>query len=193
MVERLKSSLPFRIVAAYGQSKASNYAAALAFGAFLTMFPLLLGILAIIGFVLHDPATQSRVQSLIVDVFPSDAHAQLLNALHGVKQRAGLMGIISVGGLIWTGTGLFASMEFALTQVFGTKQRDAVRQRVMGFVMMVLFVLAIVVAVAANNAAGLLPGMPVAGFVVGAVVMIALLIAIYRFVPHRTFSLAEVI
>jgi uncharacterized BrkB/YihY/UPF0761 family membrane protein len=32
-----------RVIAAYGQSKASNYAAALAFAAFLAMFPMMLG------------------------------------------------------------------------------------------------------------------------------------------------------
>ncbi len=193
VVDRLKSSMPARLGTAYGQSQASNFGAALAFNAFLTMFPMILGILAVVGLVIRDPATLLKVQRLIVDVFPGDAQPQLLKALEGVKRSAGIMGVVSVAGLIWTGTGLFASMEWALTQVFGTKQRDTVRQRVMGLVMMVLFVLAVIVGVIANSAAAFLPFMPVTGFVIGSIVMIALLVAIYRFVPNRTFALKEIL
>ena len=191
-LEAVKSSLPAKTIKAYGASKAGNFGAGLAFNAFLTMFPLVLGILSIIGFVIHDPGTQEKFQSALVGVFPADAHAELLKALGGVKQHAGLLGIVSVIGLIWSGTGLFASMEFALTQIFGTTQRDMLRQRLMGLVMTVVFLTACVVAIAANNAAGFLPFMPVSGLVIGVIAMVALLIAIYRFVPNRTFGLKDV-
>jgi membrane protein len=120
MLNRVKASFPARFGAAYGESQAGNYGAALAFSVFLAMFPLILGILAILGLVVHDPTMLAKVQRLIVDVFPGDAHPQLLKALEGTKQSAGVMGVISIAGLIWTGTGLFAAMEFALTEVFGT-------------------------------------------------------------------------
>jgi membrane protein len=189
----LKSSLPAKTIKAYGASKAGNFGAGLAFNAFLTMFPLVLGILSIIGLVIHDPGTQVRFQDALVGVFPADAHAELLKALDGVKQHAGLLGVVSVVGLIWSGTGLFAAMEFALTQIFGTTQRDMLRQRLMGLVMMVVFLTACVVAVLANSAAGFLPLMPVSGIVIGVIAMVALLIAIYRFVPNRTFGLKDVL
>jgi uncharacterized BrkB/YihY/UPF0761 family membrane protein len=87
-------------------------------------------------------------------------------------------------------------MEFALTQIFGTKQRDMVRQKLMGLVMMMLLVAAIVLTVGVNALAAFLP---LAGFgwiisfVTGSIVMIALLVAIYRLVPNRTFALSEVL
>src|SRR5919199_5097806 len=192
IAQRIKSTGVGQTAVAYGQAKGGSYAMGLAFGSFMTMFPLILGILTIIGLVIHDPATEAKIQTAIVGVFPSDAHAQLLKALQGVKRNAGVVGVVSVLLLIWSGTGLFASMEFALTQIFGSRQRDLLRQRVMGLVMMIIFVLATVVAVTANNAAGFIPFMPVAGFLIGAVVMIALLTLIYRFVPNRSFKLSEV-
>ncbi len=190
-LETVKSSLPAKTIKAYGASKAGNFGAGLAFNAFLTMLPLVLGILSIIGLVIHDPGTQEKVQSALVGVFPADAHAELLKALDGVKQHAGLLGIVSVIGLIWSGTGLFASMEFALTQIFGTTQRDMLRQRLMGLAMMVVFLTACVVTIAANNAAGFLPFMPVNGLVIGVIAMVVLLMTIYRFVPNRTFGLRD--
>jgi len=193
LIERTKQTMPARLATAYGQSQASNYAASLAFNAFLTMFPLMLGVLAVVGLAIHDPGALDQIQRMVISAFPSDAQPQLLNALQGTRRAAGWLSVVSIAGLIWTGTGLFAAMEFALTEVFGTKQRDMLRQRAMGIIMMVLFVLAVIVAVTANGAASVVPFMPVGGFLVGAIVMIALLAAIYRFVPNRTFALRDVL
>ena len=88
-------------------------------------------------------------------------------------------------------------MEFALTQIFGTKQRDMLRQRLMGLVMMLLLVAAIVLTVAINSGAAFFPlaswATWIVGFVAGALVMVALLVALYRFVPNRTFRFREVL
>ena len=84
-------------------------------------------------------------------------------------------------------------MEFALTQIFGTKQRDMLRQRAMGLVMMLLLVVAVGATVGANAIAGLFPMAWVTSFLVGAAVMVTLLVLLYRFVPNRTFKIREVL
>jgi membrane protein len=193
LIERLKTSWPGRLATAYGQSKAGSYAAGLAFNAFMTMFPLMLGLLSIVALVVRDNATELRLENVIAGVFPPSAHDQLIEAFKGVKDNGGLLGLISIGGLVWGGTSFFASMEFSLTQIFGTRQRDIFRQRLMGAVMMVVFLAALLVAAGANGAAGSsLPLGQVLGFVVGALVLIGLLVAIYRFVPNRSFRLTEI-
>ena len=197
LVQRAKGSLAFRVVTAFGESQASNYAAALAFAAFLAMFPMMLGALSIIGLAIRDPATEARFQSFILQMFPGNAQPELQHAIRGVKQSAGWMAMVSLGGLVWSASGIFATMEFALTQIFGTKQRDMLRQKLMGFVMMMLLVIALGITVATNAAAGYLSNfMPYAwvlSFVTGAAVMVALLVLLYRFVPNRTFKLREVL
>jgi membrane protein len=197
LVERAKSSLPFRVITAFGESQASNYAAALAFAAFLAMFPMMLGALSIIGLAIRDPATEARFQSFILQMFPGDAQPELQHAIQGVRQSAGWLALVSLGGLVWSASGIFATMEFALTQIFGTKQRDMLRQKLMGFVMMILLVVALGITVAANAAAGYLstylPYAWVLGLLTGAAVMVTLLVLLYRFVPNRTFELREVL
>jgi membrane protein len=189
--------IPFRVVALYGESHASNYAAALAFAAFLAMFPMMLGVLSIIGLAIRDPATEARFQNLILQVFPGNAQPELQSAIRGVRQSAGWFGLVSLGGLVWSASGIFATMEFALTRIFGTKQRAMLRQRLMGFVMMMLLVVALGITVAADVAAGYLsPYVPFAGvlsFAIGAAVMVVLLVLLYRFVPNRKLSLREVL
>jgi uncharacterized BrkB/YihY/UPF0761 family membrane protein len=71
MLKRLTSSRPVQVIQAYGQSQGSNYASSLAFNAFLAMFPLILGMLAIVGFLVNDPGTQKNLYNGIVSVFPS--------------------------------------------------------------------------------------------------------------------------
>lgn len=197
LVERVRSSYPFRFIAAYGESKASNYAAALAFAAFLAMFPMILGILSIIGISIRDPATEARFQSLIVQAFPGSAQPELQSAIRGVKQSAGWLGLVSLAGVLWSASGIFSTMEFALTQIFGTKQRGLLRQKLMGLLLMVLVVVALGATVAANSASAYLsrylPFAWLLSFIFGSVVMVTLLVLLYRFVPNRAFSLAEVL
>ena len=185
--------LPIRVLVAYGESQAGNYALALAFSCMLAMFPLVLGVLSLVGFAIRDPATEARAQTLIINLFPGAAQPQLLDALLGVKRSAGWMGMLSIAGLLWSAGSIFSTMEFAFTQIFGTKQRDMVRQKVMGLVMMVLLVVAVGVTVAANAVAALFPLAWVSGFVVGSAVMVGLLVMLYRFVPNRTFEVRDVV
>lgn len=193
MIRRIRLWLPVRVLSAYGASQASNYASALAFAGFIAMFPMMLGALAIVGLLIRDPATEARFATLLLQLFPNSAQPQLLDALRGVKQSASWMGLVSLGGLIWSASGIFSTMEFALTQIFGTKQRDMLRQKAMGLVMMLLLVVAIGATVAANAIAGLFPMAWVISLAIGAAVMVTLLVLLYRFVPNRTFRLREVL
>lgn len=193
MIRRIKSWVPLRVLAAYGESQASNYASALAFTCMLAMFPLMLGVLSLVGLAIRDPVTEAKAQTLIIDMFPGSAQADLLKALHGVRQSAGWLGVLSLAGLIWSASGIFSTMEFALTQIFGTKQRNLLRQKVMGFLMMILLVAAVGVTVAANALAALFPFAWITGFLIGSAVMVGLLVMLYRFVPNRTFEVRDVI
>ncbi len=196
LVQRAQKTLPARVLTAYGESQASNYALALAFAGFMSMFPMILGALAIIGLAIRDPATNMHFQILVIQVFPTSAQPELQKALQGVRESAGLLGLVSIGGLLWSASSIFATMEFSLTEIFGTRQRNMLRQRLMGLIMMVLLVLAIVVTVGVNAVASFVP-VPAVGavisFVIGSVVMISLLVALYRFVPNRTFRVRDVV
>ncbi|HSS60222.1 MAG TPA: YihY/virulence factor BrkB family protein [Candidatus Limnocylindrales bacterium] len=196
LVDRAQRTLPARVLAAYGGSQAGNYALALAFAGFMSMFPIIVGALAVIGLAIRDPSTGAHVQSLVLQIFPATAQPELQNALHGVKQSAGWLGLLSIGGLLWSASSIFGTMEFALTQIFGTRQRDMLRQRLMGLIMMVLLVVAIVATVGVNTLAAFIPlpyiG-PVVSFAIGSFVMVALITSLYRLVPNRTFHLREVV
>ncbi len=192
---RAQGWLPVRVVMAFGASQASNYASALAFNAMLSMFPLILGILAIVGFSIRDPATEAKVQELILQSFPTDASQQndLMQALHSVKQSAGWFGLVSIAGFIWSASGIFASMEFVFAEIFGIQQRDMIRQKLMGFVMMIVLVAALGLTVGANTLAAFLPGSWLISLLIGSLVMMLLLVALYRLVPNRSYQIRHIL
>src|SRR6266481_2103539 len=96
LIRKVRDSVPVRVLQAFGASQASNYASALAFNTLLAMFPLMLGILAIIGLSIRDPAAEASFQSLIVATFPATAQPELIRALHGVKDSAGLLAVMLI-------------------------------------------------------------------------------------------------
>jgi membrane protein len=193
LIDRFRSSLAFRIVSAFGESQASNYASALAFAGFLAMFPMILGALSIVGLAIRDPGTEAQFQTLILQMFPASAQPELLNAIHGVKQSAGWMGLVSLVGLLWAAVGIFSTLEFAFSQIFGTKKRSLVRQKLMGLLVMLLLVAAVAITVGANAIAAFFPYAWVTSFLVGATVMVAVLVFLYRFVPNRRFKVRDVL
>jgi membrane protein len=196
LIERARNTLPARVLTAYGESQASSFALALAFAGFMSMFPIMLGTLALVGLAIRDPQTYDNLQGLLLQVFPGSAQPELARALAGVRQSVGWLGLVSLAGLLWSASSIFGTMEFALTEIFGTRQRDMLRQRAMGLVMMLLLVAAIVATVVINAAVAFLQLAwisTIAGVVAGALVMVALLVALYRFVPNRTFRVREVL
>jgi membrane protein len=182
---------PGRLIAAFGSSQAGNYASGLAFNAFLSMFPLILGCLAVLGFATQSSSVSEHVQQAILTFFPSDASPALQSAFKGVQQHSGLLGAVSVVGLLWSGGSLFTSMEFSLGMVIGTRQRPFLRQRGMALVMTILFGVAIITTVGVNSLIAL-PGLgwlfePVAGLII----WYAFMLAVYRLVPNRTYRLRD--
>jgi membrane protein len=189
--DRIKGAYPVRLFQAYGKSQAGYYAASLALNAFLSMFPLILGVLAVLGLAIHDPQTQKRFEAEVLGFFPSDAHGAISGTLSGVSQHAGILGIIGILGMLWSGGSLFAAMEWALGRVVGAGQRDFLRQRLMAFMMTGVFIVAIVGSIAVNSIMGLVPAFSALGPIVGALVWIGFTLVLYRFVPNRTFPMGE--
>ena len=181
---------PGRLIGAFGSSQAGNYASGMAFNFFVSMFPLILGLLSVLGFATRFANARATALNAILGFFPSDAHTELKNLFDSVQQHSGLLGSVGIVGLLWSGSSLFTGMEFSLGVMVGVRQRSFLRQRAMALVMTVLFVVALVLAIGIS----LIP-LPGATWlfepVVGLVVWFAFMLAIYRLVPNRTFKVSE--
>lgn len=194
----IRRSIVGRLLVAYFDSQTPNYAAGLAFNAFLTMFPIILGLVALVGIVLQDRAVLRAVERAIVTAFPLDAQAQVLKTQREVAAHAGTIGIVAVLGLLWSGTSLFASLEFALNRVYGLQGRHPLRQRLRGLRLILVFAVGIVVTVFLNAAIGFIQGQLLnitayLNVVAGWLVISYLLIAVYRLAPNLRLTVREVL
>ena len=182
---------PLNIVMAYAASHASDHAAGLAFNAFLSMFPLVLGLIALVGLFPQSDEIKGAVEKVLVVAFPPSEQAGILKSFQNAKSSAGTLALASVLALVWSGTNLFASMEFALNQIYLSATRSFWRNRLMGLAMLGVFLVAVGVSVGASTAIALAPERAIVGFIFGALVMAVVLLIIYRYVPNRKSRFSE--
>lgn len=186
-----------RVIETFLRTSVDSYGAGLAFNAFVTLFPLTLGLLALLGLVVHDPGIEGDVSHVLLAAFPREAQPELMQALTAIRTHAWTLGLVSVAGLVWAGTGLFGSLEFVLNRVYGLPPRSFLRRRLTGLRLILVFAIAVMAAVAFNWTITSLSAYPPLafsiGFVGGWLVMAAMLAWIYLVVPNRPMTLAEVL
>jgi membrane protein len=118
----------------YGEVRGNYLAAAVALNVFVAIFPLLLVAIAIIGLITsNDEGIAGRIISN-VGMTPDQAEVftETLNKAAETKKAASIIGL---AGLLWTGLGVVAAIEYALDatwQVTGRGIKDKLRGVVWG-------------------------------------------------------------
>ena len=102
----------------YGRDGGGQFSASIAFFGFLSLFPLLLVSMSVIGFLLNDPVQKQQWLTRLSDAVPglSAAFGESIEAV--VRSRAAI-GIVGVLSLIWVGMRVIESASFATNKVFG--------------------------------------------------------------------------
>ncbi len=171
----------------FGAERGANLAAAISMRGFLALFPVLVLMIAVVGFVGGNPQT---VANDIVDALGlsgSAAHT-ITDAVKAAQRTKVASSVVGVIGLLWTGTGLAASLTAAWNQTWRIPG-GGFRGRALGFVWLlgglVLFALALfMLALVGGN--GALPELGI----IGGLVIDALLFLWTAFVlPTRRIPL----
>lgn len=142
VIERGKQRLLVRAAFKFLDDRSFNWATLIAWGGLLAMFPILLVMASLLGVALgalHAPTSDLHKQ--IAAAFPGDEALQnvILAALDNFKQRSGVYAVVGFVGLLFGGSALFGAMEQGFSMVYQTRLRSFVRQKVMGFVMILVF------------------------------------------------------
>ncbi|MDO8689150.1 MAG: YihY/virulence factor BrkB family protein [Dehalococcoidia bacterium] len=197
-----------RLIRRYGEDRADLLAAAVAFNAVFSVFPIILGVLAIVGLVLRSPDAQARAQALILSTVPAEGAASVVQVISVASQSAGLFGLLSLVGLLWGGSNLFGALETAFDLVYQVPTRSFVRQKLMAVGMVPLFALLIVAELVATTMAQFVgplaqslpmvgPGVALAVVVAGGAISLlaafAICFAIYYVVPNVRLTASQVL
>src|ERR687886_1732565 len=195
-LEAFKRSRAGQFVQKVQDDRAPNLAILLAWGTLNTLLPLTLGMLAIAGFVLRDPARLNQLTEVVFSVLPSEAARTLQGILTTTRQSAGAAGLISLLLLLLTGTNFFSNMQMVFNLAYHVEDRNFILQRVMSLIMLVIATALLLVSTTAYGLGNLIGALPIAlpvgpvlgrllGWLISIVSAIVLFLLLYKILPNK--------
>ena len=107
--------LIYRVAVGLGDHDTTQRAAGIAYYAILSIFPLLLGLVAIFGFFLPSANLQDALLKFISSNFPGAAGFFSQN-IASIIQLRGSMGMLSIVLLIWGASSMFGAINLAINR-----------------------------------------------------------------------------
>jgi len=125
----------------YVQKSAGDLAASVAYHALIAMLPMFFLVISVAGYFLrNDQEVLDAAFRVINEIFPAgsvatDAFQQAVDA----RQNSGWLGLISVVGFAWAGTGFVSSLARNLNRIYGVRGSGYFSEKRRGFVVILLF------------------------------------------------------
>ncbi|HEY1390343.1 MAG TPA: YihY/virulence factor BrkB family protein [Ktedonobacterales bacterium] len=183
-----------------------NLSGLLAYNLLMSLFPLVLVVLAIAGLSLShlSPDALEALAASIASTLPGETGGAIVDAvLVNLRKSTGWLFVLGVALALFNGSRLFITIESALSVIFRLRPRDVIQQNIMAFLMVLLYIVLVPALFLASSASdaiaqALLPGEANAALVrlvgilsafVGAFVLFG---AIYVVVPNRPVRWREV-
>jgi YihY family inner membrane protein len=178
-------AIPVAVLRKFSNDQAGSLAALIAYYGFFSLFPLLLVLLTVLGFVLHgDPSAQASVKHGVLAQFPivGPQIQSNIQALHGKAITL----VIGIAGSLWGGLSVTSATQNAFNKVWAVpiKHRPGfVQTRLRGLAVLALLgVLFMVSSLASGLVTGGLGGplLVVAGIALSLAVNVILFLAAFR-------------
>lgn len=151
----------------FSAENASLTAAAISFYAVLSLLPLLLLAVAVLGYVV---GSSEQAFNTVVDFFSRfmPTSTVVSDALRGLVDARGLVGLIGILGLLWTGSAFFATLQVALNDIWEVSNPSGfIKMRVKAILLIVIIGLFLVLSIASSSVMSYLGQVDV-GFATGA-------------------------
>lgn len=100
------------------KNNGTSLAAAIAYYGFLSLFPLLLGIIGILGYFLPSQSIQQHIISYIHQNLPGISDVITSNIQNVINAR-GALSIIGLVGVLWSGSAIFGALDNAINRARG--------------------------------------------------------------------------
>jgi len=121
-----------------------NFASGLAFNILTAIFPILIALIAIFGFVVGGlaPGSEKQLINGIQNVFPQQIQAGhlLQPVFNSLNKSAVYLVIIAVLTALFGGSRLFVTMGGYFDIIYHTRPRNVIKQNIMAFSMLLLFI-----------------------------------------------------
>lgn len=120
-------AFPFAVVKKFGDDRASQLAALIAYYGFFSLFPLLLVFATVAAFVLDgDPDLQGRLIDSVLERFPVVGTSIGKVIDESVEQLSGSPFALTIGlvGALWTGTAVVAAAQHAMDDIWDVPRAE---------------------------------------------------------------------
>jgi membrane protein len=175
---------PIRWLLGYLNSPAPHYAPAIAFNAFIAIFPITLGLVALLVITSPGKVVTREVERIILEAFPVGTRADIGHLIFSAVQHPKTLGFVYLVAMLWSCSALFSCIGAALNALHGVTGRHVIKQRLMGLRLSPVLLGTIVVLVALATFTDRLPKTPAIGIVAATVVLTFLIAFIYRSAPN---------
>jgi len=137
-IEHVRSLLrPF-----FGRAMGSDLptlASSIAYATVLSVFPLLIGLIAVLSRFVQRSYVEETVLAILAHYLPPVALEAVHNALEAVVPTSGTAGALALGGLLWSATAMASAMRHGLNQVLGvTAERPFWQRKVVELALIML-------------------------------------------------------
>lgn len=134
-----------------------DFASMLAYSLLVAFFPIALALVSITGMVLgHSSHLELGLAAALDGVLPEAVRGEvdMVAVLNTISQSSGLLGLVSLAGLIWSGAGLFGGMEDCFAVFFRVPRRSWLWGKLMALGMVLLLAVLAPLMVAASSLPG---------------------------------------
>ena len=148
---RLGGSKPVRLIVRVahelGEDDASHMAASVSYYAVLSLFPLVLALSAIIGWMAGSESQQDQLVDFIVDNLPGSEQF-VRDSVEATERFRETLGIVAVVGLLWSASAVFGSITRVINRAWDVRgnppfYKNKPRQLAMALGVGILFVVSI--------------------------------------------------
>jgi membrane protein len=186
-----------RLFLEFTEDEVAMRAAAIAYYVILSVFPLLLGLVSLLGFFLPYASVRHAVSDTLKQILPGSAEL-VQETLDNVVEMRGGAGIISLLLLLWSGSSLFGAVGRAINRAWNIKtSRHFVVVRLRDLAMVVVTGLLFLFSMASSTVARVFDQVngpmafwlvAVGGRVAGFLLTFGLFMMIYKYAPNtRTY------
>jgi YihY family inner membrane protein len=181
-------AIPMAVVKKFGDDQAGSLAALVAYYAFFSIFPLLLVLVTILGFVLQgDTGAQDAVKNSVLGQFPVIGSQIKVHQLSGHAVALVIGIVVSLLG----GMGVTSAAQNAFDRVWAVPFKDRsdfLRSRLRGLALLVCLGLLFIASTALSGLASDLGGtaFKVIGYVISLALNFGLFLAAFRFLTSST-------
>ena len=189
---------PLAVVAAtmrkFGEDRAGTLAAAIAYYGFFSLFPLLLVLVTVAGFVLRsNPELRDAVVSSAVGQFPV-VGSDIERNVHALNGSLPVL-LIGIAGALWSGLGVVGATQQALNEVWDVPLRARagyVRTRLRSLLVLATLGSATVAAAVVASAGTWIPVAPVVGLLGAAAINVVVFAIVFRVLTASELSWRDV-